>query len=287
MAEQAAPYPDPNVMQALTRGALARAFLFASKEDYEGAAALAEQARTLRPSSISARRTALLTLAWRGNVAESPEAALADYRTVLAESEILRRSDPDDHLWQRERAASQLFVSTGIVKCNETPRSCTPLPSLDDAEALVLEATAALRALAAADPTNMSLQDDLIRAAQVRSATLAARGDRAAERLVTIRDAQRVRDQSLRDRNDAGKEQTAVHLLSEESDILLELGRLPEARETLRQALDRATRLVAAHPDNALYFQTLADTWAREAALLRKAGDPKGAAAAVAAESRA
>src|SRR5688572_32037373 len=70
MAEQAAPYPDPNVMQALTRGALARAFLFASKEDYEGAAALAEQARTLRPSSISARRTALLTLAWRGRSEE-------------------------------------------------------------------------------------------------------------------------------------------------------------------------------------------------------------------------
>jgi tetratricopeptide (TPR) repeat protein len=289
LAEQAAPYPDPTALQALTRAALARAVLFLSREDYEGAAALAGQARLLRPSSISARKTALFTLAWRGQarLSASPEAALADYRRVLAESEELRRSDPDDRQWQRERGASQLLVSTGIVACNEKPGSCTPSPTLDDAEALVLEATAALRALASVDTTNTSLQDDLVWAGQARSAILEARGGHAAERLSVIRNAQHIRDQAVRDPNDAGGEQTAVHLLREEADILLELGRLPEARETLRRALDRATKLVAAHPDNALYFQTLGVTWARQAVLLGKDGDPKGAAAASAEEKRA
>lgn len=289
MAEQAAPYPDPNVMQALTRAALARALIFASREDHEGAAALAEQARLLRPSSISARKTALNTLAWRGHVrsATSPEAAFGDYRSVLAESEELRRSDPDDRLWQRERASSQLLVSSGIVACNEKPGSCSPMPSLDDAEALVLEAIGAFRAVAAVDATNMSLQDDLVRAWQARSAILAARGGRAGERLSVIRTAQRVHEQAVRDRNDAGREQTAVHLLGEEADILVELGRLPEAGETLRRAIDRARKLVAAHPDDALYFDTLSSTWAREAALLGKAGDAQAAAAASAEEKRA
>ncbi|MDP9192999.1 MAG: hypothetical protein M3P06_14965 [Acidobacteriota bacterium] len=289
MAEQAAPYPDPNALQALTRAALARAVLFSSREDHEGAAAIAEQARLLRPSSIAARKNALVTLAWRGHVRRpaSPEAALADYRRVLAESEELRRSDPDDRLWQRERAVSQVLVSNGIVACNEKPGSCTSGPTLDDAEALVLEAIAALRALAAADPTNTSLQDDLVWAWQSRSAILEARGGHAAERLFVIRNAQRVRDQAVRDANDGGGEQTAVHLLGEEAGILLELGRLPEARQSMQRAIDRSTKLVAAHPDNALYFQTLASTWAREAALLRKAGAPRGAAVASEEERRA
>ncbi|HYK02856.1 MAG TPA: hypothetical protein VE974_13940 [Thermoanaerobaculia bacterium] len=289
MREQAAPYPDPEVMQALTRAALAHAVIFLSPEDHEGAEALAEQARMLRPSSISARKTALLTLTARGNVrrASSPQAALADYRRVLAESEELRRSDPNDRLWQRERAASQLLVSTGIVACNQKPGSCTPMPSLDDAEALVMEATAALRALAAADASNMSLQDDLIRAGQARSAILAGRGGHAEERLSIIRNIHRIQDQAVRDRNDARAEQTAVHLLREEAEVLLELGQVPEARETLRRAIDRATKLVAAHPVNALYFDTLASTWAREAVLSARAGDPRGAAAASVEEQRA
>lgn len=287
MAEQAAPYPDPNALRALTRAMLARAVLFSSPEDHEGAAALAEQARLLRPSSISARKNALVTLAGRGHVRRrtSPEAALDDDRRVLAEAEELRRSDPDNRLWQRERAVSELLVSTGIVACHQKPGSCTPMPSLDDAEALVLEALAALRALASVDTTNASLQDDLVRAAQARSAILAVQGGHAAERLSIIRDAQRI--QAEHDREDAGREQTAVQLLGEESGILLELGRLPEARQTLRQAIDRATKLVAANPDNSLYFDILAFTWGREAALLSRSGDPSGAAAASEEEKRA
>jgi tetratricopeptide (TPR) repeat protein len=288
MAEHAAPYPDPVAMQALTRAVLARAVLFSSPEDHEGAAALAEQARLLRPSSISARRTALLTLASRGDVrrSTSPETALADYRRVLAESEELRRSDPDDRVWQRERAASQLLVSTGMVACYQKPGSCTPTPSLDDAEALVLEAIAALRALASVDTTNMSLQDDLVSAAQAHSAILAARGGHAAERLSIIRNAQQIRERAVRDRNDAGAEQTAVNLLGEEADILLAMGRLPEARKRLGQAIDRATKLVAAHPDTELYLTTLSGTWAREAGRLIDPGDREGIAAVERARAR-
>ena len=289
MTEQAAPYPDPNVLQTLSRAALARAVIFSSLEDHEGAAVLAEQARMLRPSSLSARKNALVTLVWRGDLRRSvsPAGVLADHRRVLTESEELRRSDPDDRLWQRERAASQLLVSTGMVACNLEPGACAPMPSLDDAEALVLEATAALRSLASIDPTNTSLQDDLVWAAQTRSAVLAARGGQAAERLSLIRDAERVRDRAVRDARDAAKEQIAVQLLSEEADVLLELGRLPEARATLRGALDRAGKLAAAHPDNALYSETLASTCTREEALLGRTGDRQGASAAHAAGERA
>jgi len=289
MTEQAAPYPDPGALQALTRAALARTVLFFSEEDSEGAAALAEQARLLRPSSISARHNALITLAWRGYVRRwaSPATALADFRKVLAESEELRRSDPDDRLWQRERAISQLLVSRGIVICHQKPGVCAPETSLDDAEALALEAIATLRALAAIDATNTALQDDLVTAAQARSAILAARGGQAGERLFVIRNAQLIHEQAFRDPNNAAREQTAVQLLGEEAEILLELGRLPEARETLRRAIDRATRLVTAHPVNAVYYDTLASTWAREATLRERAGDPRGAAAAKAEEKRA
>jgi hypothetical protein len=289
MTEQAAPYPDPGALQALTRAALARTVLFFSEEDSEGAAALAEQARLLRPSSISARHNALVTLAWRGDVRRpaEPAAALADYRTVLAESEELRRSDPDDRVWQRERAVSQLLVSRGIVACQQKPGACAPEPALDDAEALALEAIATLRALAAIDATNTARQDDLVTAARARSAILAARGGQAGERLFVIRNAQRIHEQAFRDPNDAAREQTAVQLLGEEAEILLELQRLPEARETLRRAIDRATRLVTAHPVNAVYFDTLSSTWARQAALLARAGDSNGAAAARAEEKRA
>jgi hypothetical protein len=289
MVEKAAPYPDPTALQALTRAANARADLFFTQEDDEGAAALAEQARMLRPSSIAARKNAMIALAERGNVRRltSPEAALADYRRVLADSEELRRSDPDDRLWQRERAAAVLLVSTGIVACHQQPGSCAAAPALEDAEAQVQEATATLRALASVDTTNTSLQDDLVRAAQARSAILAAQGGRAAERLYIIRDAQSIQDQAVRDRNDAAREQTAVLLLAEEADILLELGQLPEARQRLGRAIDGAAKLVAAHPVNALYFYTLAFTRGREAVLLGKAGDSKGAAAASEAEKRA
>jgi tetratricopeptide (TPR) repeat protein len=289
MVEQAAPYPDPTALQALTRAAIARAVLFSSLEDHEGAAALAEQARLLRPSSIAARKNALIALAGRGHVRRrtSPQAALADYRRVLEDSEELRRSDPDDRLWQRERAASELLVSTGIVACHRRPGACAPMPSLDDAEALVLEASAALHALASVDTTNTSLKDDLVRAARIHSAILAARGGHAAERLSVIRNAEQIRDQSVRDPHDAGGEETAVHLLGDEADILLELGRLPEARETLRRALDRATKLVVAHPHNALFFSTLASIRAREAALLTRAGDRSAAATASEEEKRA
>ena len=288
MAEQAAPYPDPTAMQALTRAALARAVIFASLEDHEGAAALAEQARLLRPASSSARKTAMLTLASRADVHRdaSPQYALADYRRVLAESEELRRSDPEDRLWQRERAFSQLLVSKGVVACHRKPGACNPMPSLDDAEALVLEATATLHALAAVDTTNMSLQDDLVSAAQARSAILAAQGGRSAERLSIIRNAGQIRDRAVRDRNDAGAEQTAVHLLSEESDILLALGRLPEARQTLQRAIDRATKLVAAHPDNELYLATLSDVWGGEAGRLISPADGEGKAAIEATRAR-
>lgn len=278
LSEQAAPYPDPDVMKALTRAALARAVLFASSTDHEGAAALAEQARMLRPSSSSARETVLMTLTWRAQMSRSVADALTDFQRVLAESEELRRSDPDNRLWQRDRATAQLLVSQGIVACQREPGSCTSVASIDDAEALVFEAIATLRTLASTDATNTSLQLDLVHAAQARSEVLAARGGHAAERLAVLRNAQQVCDRAMRDRNDAATERLAVDLLTDEADILLAMGRDAEAGATLSRALDRARKLVRAHPDDGMSSGSLAMTLAREQHRLRTRGDDAGVA---------
>ena len=173
---------------------LLRAQILNFSEDYEGAAALAMEARRLRPPSVSAKKNALDALAWRGNgrIYDQPQRALDDYRNVLAGFEELRRWDPNNRLWQRERAAAQLVVSEGMVACHESKtKDCKPMPSLEEAEATSLEAIATLRALAEIDQTNFSLQRDLAAswALQDRARVLASQ-DRKAERLASIEEAE-------------------------------------------------------------------------------------------------
>jgi len=282
MAGQAAPYPDPNALRILSHAALLRGVILHSEEDHEGAAALAAEARRLRPASLSTRRNALVALAERGTVhgPQSPAGALADYRMALQEFEELRRSDPANCDWMRDRATSQLLVGEGIVACYRQPGSCNPMPSLDDAEAIMFEARAALRALVSIDSTNASLRDDLARAERLYFTILKTRRSPAFERLAAIRDVELLQEQPGRDPADADYQEGTISLLGEESDILIELGRPAQAQRTLGRAIDLATRLVALHPDNPLYYDTLAATRAREASLLRATGDIRGAAAA-------
>lgn len=282
MTDNGAPYPDPSALRILSSAALVRGIILGSEEDHEGAAALAEEARRLQPASLSTRENALVTLAWRGKAhgSHSPADALADYRNALAEFEELRRSDPGNSDWKRERATSQLLVSEGIVACHQRPGACNPMPALDDAEAIMFEARAALRVLAAGDPTNHVLRDDLVRAEQVDFAIQKARRGPAFERLASIRNAQLLQEQTARDPADADHDNRTVSLLGEEVDTLIELGRRSEAQRTLGRAIDLATKLTAAHRDNALYYEALAAARAREASLLRAAGDARGAAVA-------
>jgi len=282
MTQTAATYPDPTALRLLSNAAMFRAFLLHSEQDQENATILAFEARRLQPASLSTRTHAIETLAWRGRMRglRSPAEALADYRTALAEYEELRRSDPDNDDWKRKRATSELLVSEGIVACHEKPGACNPLPDLDDAEEMLLEAKAALRSLASHDATNDSLRDDLVGAEHVYFSILQARKASAPERLEAIRNAQRLHEQTGRDPADADRDQRTVEFLGEESDILLELGQIPAAQETLRRAIDLITKLLNEHPANLTYYDTMAATRAREAKLLLAIGDTQGAAVA-------
>ncbi len=273
------PYPDGKVMEVFSRAALLRAQILNFENDYEGAAALARQAKWLRASSISARKNAIITLAWRGNGRRdaTPERGLEDYRKALADIEELRRWDPSNRLWQRERAASQLLVSGGIVACRASrAKTCKPLPALEESEAIVLDAIAALRELAGIDGTNVSLQRDLGWALREHAKVLDAQG-RHRERLATLNDSERAYVASQTDKADA--EYTAAHadVLLDRAEALAQLGERAEAKATLQEAIGLHRELVQAHPDNANHMAQLSEAYRRGAAILRKARDSIGA----------
>lgn len=252
VADKAEPYPDAKALKVLSRAALLRALVLNFQEDYEGATALAIEARALRPPSISTRQNALVALAWRGNgrISATPQPALDDYRKVLSEFEELRRWDPSNRLWQRERAATQLAGEPkGILACLASKaKDCKPMPSVEEAEAMSLAAMATLRALAQIDRSNVSFQRDLSWALVDYARVLAA-GGRQTERLVILKEAERIYGNSQPDKADAEGVAALGRLLEDKSDALTALGRLPEAKESLRRSVDLFEGLIAAHPD--------------------------------------
>jgi tetratricopeptide (TPR) repeat protein len=239
---------------------------------------LARRAKWLRASSISARKNAIIALAWRGNGRRdaTPERGLEDYRKALSDIEELRRWDLSNRLLQREQAASQLLVSGGMVAClaSETKR-CNPRPSLEEAEASVLDAIAVLRELVAIDGTNVSLQRDLGWALREHAKVLDAQG-RHKERLARLNDSERALA-SQTDKADA--EYTAAHadVLLDRAEALAQLGERAEAKATLQEAIGLHRELVQAHPDNANHMAQLSEAYRRGAAILRKARDSIGA----------
>lgn len=277
------PYPDPKALTILSRAALLRGDIFNYEEDYETAAILAMKARWLRPPSISARKNALTALAYRGNSRfyESPQRALDDYRSVLAEFEELRRWDPANMLWQRERSAVQLLVIEGSVACYgpDLKIPCDPKPSLEDARAAALETSAALRALGAIDPSNVSLQFDISWALATR-ANVSRAMESWQERLALFEAAVRTRwnalhDQTtaLRDKADAESLYSLANVLIDKSDALSKLGRAKEAADALQESTEIFESLAAAHPDTPNYLWLLGDARRREADMVRSA-DP-------------
>ncbi len=276
------PYPDAKALEVVSRAALLRALVLNFQEDYEGAAALATEARTLRPPSISTRKNALVALAWRGAglASMTPQPALDDYRKVLSEFEELRRWDPNNRLWQRERAATQLLVSEGILACHASKtKECKPMPSVEEAEAMSLEAIATLRALAQIDPSNVSLQKDLGWALQDHARVLAAQG-RQTEQLAILEEAERIHSNSQPDKAEAEGVAALGRLLGDKSDALAALDRPLEAEATLQRSIALFKGLIAVHQDSPGHVAELNAARQREAEILRKAGDRTGADAA-------
>jgi tetratricopeptide (TPR) repeat protein len=240
------------------------------------------EARRLRPRSASARKNAFVALVWRadGRISDQPQRALDDYRNALAGYEELRRLDPDNRLWQRDRAAIQLKVSEGMVACHESKtKDCEPMPSLEEAEATILEAIATLRALAGIDRTNVSLQMDLGWALQEHARVLASQ-DRKAERLARLEESEKIYINSIPDPPDAGGAEALGGLLLDKIDALAVLDRQAEAEATLQRSIHLFSGLIASHQDNSTYVADLSAVRQREAEILRKTGDKAGADAA-------
>lgn len=185
--DDAEPYPDPEALRVLSRAALLRALVLGRPEDYEGAATLAREARVLLPASTSMQEYALHALSWRayGRGDDNPQRALEDYRQVQRETEEMRRADPGNRLLQRERAIALEMIGRGIGFCHRY-QGCNPMPPLEEAEAVILEAIASLRALAQLDPNNGSLKGDIFWALLDQADVLALEPDRAAERLAVL-----------------------------------------------------------------------------------------------------
>ncbi len=278
LSEKVEPYPDAKAIQVLSRAALLRANILNFEEDYEGAAAWAIKAKWLLPLSTAAKRDALVAFASRANSRTfvEPSQGLDDYQKVLAEFEELRRWDPSNKLWQRERGAVQLLVSEGIVACHKSKaKGC---PSLEEAEARVLEAIATLRALVQIDPSNLSWRRDLAWALQDHAEVFAASG-RHLECLAKLEELEQTYG-AQPGKADAEAWAMLGRRLEDESDAWAALGRLAEAKTTLQKTTDLFSRSVLAFPNVPRYVAELSEAHRRAAEILRKAGDKGSADAA-------
>ncbi|HEX2123690.1 MAG TPA: tetratricopeptide repeat protein, partial [Thermoanaerobaculia bacterium] len=281
-AARTQPYPPTQALVVLSDVAGLRSFQFDENKDADAAVRLLEEARRQSPASASIRQQMIAAIANRGSARISAQAALDDYRAALAEAEELRRWDPENRIWQRERVASQLLVSEAVIRCNSPGEGndCkAPTPSLGEAEAITLDALAVLQTLVALEPSNPSVQSYVSWALQNLAHIRAAEGRRA-ESLSRLAEAEAVLRSLLHNQSDAEAAVLDAALLLEIADTLDALGRGDEAATVLRSAIGMFDRLLAAHAGNHIYLTYLKDAHAFEAKLCRKRGDADCAAAA-------
>ena len=279
-AEAPEPYPDAKALDVLSRIAVSRAQILNNPEDYDAIASLAAEARRLNPTSVDTRENMLVALAWRGN-GRSGALALADYRAALAGFDELRLWDPNNRLWQRQRAANQLLIGGGIAGCNMGKKgACNPSPSLADAEAIDWDAIATFRNLISSDGSNLSWQADLAWAFESQAAVMAAakRNDKRLELLDQAADL--MSHIVARNELDGDSVKKYGMMLFEKADALNDLNRLAEAKESVEKSVTVFTRLVTDHPEDPEYVFELSEARKSESGVLQKAGDAKGAAVA-------
>jgi len=253
---KAEPYPDAEAVRVLSRASLLRAIVLSTPEDYEGAATLAREARSLMPSSTSARQWALEALSWRayGRSDDDPQRALDDYRQVQREAEELRHWDSGNRVWQRERAISLQMVGRGIALCHQHG-GCAPMPDLDDALAVILEAIATLHALAQLDPNNISLRADVFWAQLELADALALRPDSAEQRLELLEHAGKIHAKL---QGDPESRTMLGYLRDRQAQTLDALGRSEDATRARNESIAVWERLTREHPKHPLYRHELA-----------------------------
>ncbi len=277
-----ASYPDARALAAFSAATYVRASIFGDADsddadvDANAAAILAGRASWLSPLSTRLQKDELTARALRGVLRQkkSPNLALTDYGDTLVAIETLRRSDPENRLWQRERAAVQLLLGDAIVAC-VTNRNCQPSPSIDDAEALILEASATLRALGKLDPSRTSLKSDLGWALTNHAAVLSARGQHP-QRLVVLQEAEGKYREARRDL-DTSWIGSISDVLKSRSQALDQLGRKADARAVDREAVALFQQIADQHSkvDTVVWISLLSTIDAQ-----KRLGDSAGAAAA-------
>lgn len=281
------PYPPSAAVSVLSQAALLRSDHYGRPEDAEAAVVFLREARKQNPSSVPMRHESVAAIANRGHTQEMLQKALDDYRTGLAEIEELRRWDPKNRQFQRERAVMAILVSETIALCNEAERSnaCRPMPSLAAAEASVLEALASLRTIAHLDVTNLSVQGEISWGLQTL-AKIHSVANRHAESLSRLLEAERMLRSSRTDKADSENVLQISDLLMDLSDAYAALKHDAEATSSLQQSRTMLENLVTTHPDNETYLFNLRKAWKSEAELMERRGDPVGAASAAAEAAR-
>ncbi len=116
---KANPYLDAKALEVFSHAIMLRTNLFSFPEDYDGAEALAKEARKLKPHSVSARKNALTAFVLQGNgqIYDQPQHALDEYRAALRGFESLRQRDPVNRLGDVVAAPQQVAALNlvGIV----------------------------------------------------------------------------------------------------------------------------------------------------------------------------
>jgi tetratricopeptide (TPR) repeat protein len=276
-ASEIEPYLNAKALGLLSQAVNLRADILGTSEEYGQTAVFALEARRLWPFSIDLRRQALYGLTVRswGEFDSTPGNQLRDDQKALAEFDELLRWDPANKLWQRERAACQVLVATAMTACAESKSAdCKPMPSFENAEGMSLEAIGTLRALAQADPSNVSWKSDVAWALQQHANVLAKLGQRRQpDRLKAIEESEQIYNDLERDRAYAKRIEIVALLLEDKAEALAAPGDREKAEAAWQSAVERFKELIEKHPDMPTYVADLGQAFERKATVLRKYGD--------------
>jgi hypothetical protein len=154
---------------------------------------------------------------------------------------------------------------------------------LDDAEVMIVDAEATLRTLSVADPTSLSLHEDLVTALRAHGVVLTGHGhELKAASMARFDEAERLLTGRRRDPSDSGAANELAMLLLDKSTALANLDDLPEAVAAIRRAEQVLVQAIAAHPTRLLFVSSLYHVRTFMSELYSLSGDRAAAAGATA-----
>jgi len=288
LATHYSPYPEARALEVFSEAAPLRARIIGSSDDFKGGEGLQRKANWLRPFSISTMKNTLTATAQAQNWAQPQlQRALDADRNLLEGFSRMLRWDSGNRLWRREKAATQLLLVEVILACNANTKkgSCKPMPSLNEAEDLNLEAIGVMRRLVADDPGNVSWRQDLAWCWLDRARVQAVRG-RQSEQLVALETAADLYRRSPTEDADANATLWLASVWSEKSAALRELHRTAEAATALQESIRLLKKRMAAGADDPDLIVALAGARQSEADIDQKLHDTDGAARAASEEKQ-